>query len=66
MKNMGSNHDHHLEKDVLLSADVFQKFIGTCLIYYELDPCYCFSSPGLGWDATLKMAGIKLEKNISY
>ena len=44
-------------------ADVFEKFIGTCLKYYVLDPCYYFSSPGLSWDAMLKMTDvIKLEK----
>ena len=31
-------------------ADVFEKFIDTCLKYYELDPCHYFSAPGLyGW-----------------
>ena len=30
--------------------------------YYRLDPCHYFSSPGLSWDAMLKMTGIKLEK----
>ena len=43
-------------------ADVFEKFIGTCLKYYGLDPCHYFSSPGLSWDVTLKMTGVKLEK----
>ena len=33
-----------------------------CLKDYGLDPCYYFSSPGLAWDAMLKMTGIKLEK----
>ena len=28
----------------------------------ELDPCHYFSSPGLSWDAMLKMAAIELEK----
>ena len=37
MKNMGDYHDHYLKKDVLLLADVFKKFIKTCLKYYELD-----------------------------
>ena len=37
-------------------------FIGTCLKYYGLDPCHYFSSPGLSWDAMLKMTGAKLEK----
>ena len=62
MKNMGDYHDHYLKKDVLLLADVFEKFIKTCLKYYELDPCHCFSSPGLSWDAMLKMTNVKLEK----
>ena len=61
MKNMGEYHDHYFKKDVLL-ADVFEKFIDTCLKFYELDPCHYFSSPGLSWDAMLKMTGIKLEK----
>ena len=59
---MGDYHDHYLKKDVLLLADVFEKFIGTCLKYYGLDPCHYFSSPGLSWDAMLKMTGVKLEK----
>ena len=62
MKNMGDYHDHFLKKDVLLLADVFEKFIGTCLKYYGLDPCHYFSSPGLSWDAMLKMTDVKLEK----
>ena len=43
-------------------ADVFEKFISTCLKYYKLDPCHYFSAPGLRWDAMLKMTGVKLEK----
>ena len=43
-------------------ADVFEKFIDTCLKYYRLDPCHFFSSPGLSWDAMLKMTGVKLKK----
>ena len=31
MKNMGDYHNHYLKKDVLLLADVFEKFIATCL-----------------------------------
>ena len=33
----------------------------TCLQYYKLDPCHYFTSPGLSWDAMLKMTVIKLE-----
>ena len=62
MKNMSDYHDHYFKKNVLLLADVFEKFISTCLKYYELDPCHYFSSPGLSWDAMLKMTGIELQK----
>ena len=47
LKNMGDYHDHYLKKDVLLLADVFEKFIDTCLKCYELDPCHYFSGSGL-------------------
>ena len=33
-----------------------------CLKNYGLDPCHYYSSPGLSWDAMLKMTGIQLEK----
>ena len=55
-------HDHYLRKDVLLLADVFEKFIFMCLKYYSLDPCHYFSAPGLSRDAMLKMTKIALEK----
>ena len=29
--------------------------------YYGLDPCHYFTSPGLSWDAMLKMTKVKLE-----
>ena len=40
---------------------MFEKFISTCLNYYRLDPCHDFSSPGLSWDAMLKMTEIELD-----
>ena len=64
MKNMGDYDGHYLKKDVLLLADIFEKFIGTFLNFYKLDPCHYFSSPGLSWDAMLKMTSVKLEKII--
>ena len=50
------------KKMFLLLADVFEKFIDTCLKFYKLDPCDYFSSPGLSWGTMLKMTGVKLEK----
>ena len=53
IKTTGEYHDLYLKSDVLLLADVLQ--------YYKLDPCHYFTSPGLSWDAMLKMTNIKLE-----
>ena len=61
IKNLVGYHDLHLKADVLLLVDVSEKFVETCQNYYRLDPCHYFSSPGLSWDAMLKMTGIKLE-----
>ena len=35
VNTMGDHHDHHLKANVLLLADVFEKFIDTCLEQYE-------------------------------
>ena len=61
MRTMGEYHDLYLKSDILLLADVFENFRKTCHQYYKLDPCHYFTSPGLSWDAMLKMTGIKLE-----
>ena len=61
LKNMGEYHDLYLQSDILLLTDVFENFRKTCIEYYKLDPCHYFTSPGLSWDAMLKMTDIKLE-----
>ena len=61
MKTVGDYRDLFLKTEVLLLADVFEKFIKTCLDYYGLDLCHYFSSLGLSWDAMLKMTGVELE-----
>ena len=58
---MDKYHDLNLKADVLLLADVFQKFLKTYLDDYGLDPCHYFSAPGLSWDAMLKMTKTELE-----
>ena len=60
-KTMGDYHDYYLASDVVLLSDVFENFRKTCLEYYKLDPCHYFTSPGLSWDAMLKMTNIELE-----
>ena len=61
LKNMGEYHDLYLKTDILLLVDVFENFRKTCLTYYGLDPLHYITSPGLAWDAMLKMTGINLE-----
>ena len=61
LQSMGEYHNLYLKSDILLLADVFENFRKTCLQYYKLDPCHYFTSPGLSWDAMLKMTNIKLE-----
>lgn len=55
LKTMGDYHDLYLKSDVLLLADVFENFRKMCLQQYGLDPCHYFTSPGLSWDAMLKL-----------
>ena len=43
-----------LKTDVLLSVDVFERLRDKCLEYYEIDPCYTYSTPGLTWLSGLK------------
>ena len=61
IRNMGEYHDLYLKSDILLLTDVFENFRKTCLTNYRLDPAHYVSSPGLAWDAMLKMTKINLE-----
>ena len=51
----------YVDNDVLLLADVFEKFRNKSLKNYGLCPSHCLSAPGLSRDAMLKMTNIKLE-----
>ena len=61
LKTMGEYHDLYLKTDILLLVDVLENFRKTCLTYYKLDPLHYITSPGLAWDAMLKMTKINLE-----
>ena len=54
-------HNLYNETDVLLLADVFEKFRNICMENYKLDPAHYYTAPGLSWDACLKMTNVKLE-----
>ena len=53
--------DLYLKCDVLLLADVFEKFRNKSLKNYGLCPSHYFSALGLSWDALLKMTKVELE-----
>lgn len=61
MKNMSDYHNYYLKKDVLLLADIFEKFISRSLEIYKLDPSHYYSSPGVNWNAMLKIRQVKLK-----
>uniref|UniRef100_UPI0035D00644 DNA polymerase n=1 Tax=Bartonella sp. CL43QHWL TaxID=3243532 RepID=UPI0035D00644 len=61
IKNHGEFIDLYLKTDVLLLADLFEKFRNVNLNYFQIDPCHCYSAPGLTWQAGLKYTGINLE-----
>ena len=52
-RNLGDYHDVYLRTDVLMLADVFEKFRQVCMKVYKLDPVNFFSAPSLSWDAML-------------
>ena len=60
-KTLGKYHDYYLASDVLLLSDVFEKFREKSVGYYELDPAYYFTTPGLSWKAMLKKTNVSLE-----
>ena len=54
-------HDFYLKTDVVILADVFEKFRTTCFEAYGLDAAHYYSAPGLAFDAALKISGVSLE-----
>jgi hypothetical protein len=61
IKNHGEFIDLYLKTDVLLLTDCFEKFREANIKNFEIDPCYCFSTPSLAWAAGLNYTKIELE-----
>ena len=61
MKTTKDYHDLYLECDVLLLADVFEKFGNNSLKNYGLCPSHYLSAPTLSWNAMRNMTEIRLE-----
>jgi len=60
-KNLRDYHDAYLLTDTLLLADVFEHFRSLCLQNYGLDPAHFYTTPGLSFQACLKMTDAKLQ-----
>ena len=58
---MKDYHDAYLKTYVLLLADVFENFREMCLKNYGLDPAHFYTTPGMSFQACLKMSGVKLD-----
>ena len=65
-KTLLDYHDLYLKTDVLILTDAFEKFRNFFLKHHEIDPCYCFSAPGLTWQCGLKYTGVELELLTDY
>ena len=60
-KTMRDYHDLYLRTDTLSLADVMTEFRKTCKKAYGLEALHYYTTPGLGWDAMLKITKIKLD-----
>ena len=61
IKTMKDYQDLYLKCDVLLSANVFEKFRNNILKNYGLCPSHYLSAPGLSWDTIFKIKKTELE-----
>ena len=61
MQMIKDYHDLYLKCDVLLLANIFEKFRNSSSKNYGLCPSHYLSAPGLSWDAMLKMTKMQVE-----
>ena len=51
----------YVKTDVILLANVFEKYRKLFDQVYELDPCHYYSAPNFSWEAMLKRTDVKLD-----
>ena len=61
MKTMKDYQDLYLKCDVLLLADVYEKFRNNRLKNYGLFPSHYLGAPALYWNVMLNMTKVELE-----
>ena len=60
-KNHGEFIDLYLKSDVMLLSDCFERFREINMKHFKIDPCHCYSAPGLTWQAGLKYTDVELD-----
>ena len=65
-KKLLDYHNLYLKTDVLILADAFEKFRDFFLRNHKIDPCYCYSAPGLTWQCGLRYTNITLDYLTDY
>ena len=58
---MKDDHDLYLKCDVVLLADVLEKFTEFSLKNYGLCPSHYLSTPNLSWDTMLNLTKVSLN-----
>ena len=61
IKNIEEYRDLYVQSDTAQLADTFEQFRTLCLKEYKLDPAYFCTTPGLAFEACLKMSKVELE-----
>ncbi|GBN96254.1 hypothetical protein AVEN_38661-1 [Araneus ventricosus] len=61
IKNLGEYHDLYVKTEAILLSDIFENFRKLTQNFYQLDAAHMLTSPGLAWQAALKMTDVKLD-----
>ena len=66
IKTIKQSHNFYLKCDILLLADVFQKFRNNNLMNYGLCWSHYLGAPGLSLDAMLNMTKVEFELILDF
>ena len=58
---MGEYHDLYLQLDVLLLADVMNKFRQICMGHYKSDPSHLYTLRNFSWNVMFRMTNVNIE-----
>lgn len=61
ISTLGEYNDLYVKLDVSLLSDVMEQFRNVCMTAYGLDCFYCFTAPGLAWQAMMKETKCELQ-----